>query len=444
MLWRKEKVVVRQQRTIKNQFIFEGIGIHTGAKVRTVFKPAPVGTGIIFRRVDLDPVVEIPAKAEFIDPGEVRRNTTLSNDGAQIHTVEHILAAASGMQIDNLVIDIDADEPPEPADGSVLELVESIKAAGIENQGVPAKYLKITTPVSYQKDDAELLAVPYDGFKVSYTIEYDSEFIGTQYFSLEIDPESFAKEIAPSRTFALMSDVEMLRKEGLIKGGSLDNAVVVDENGIMNDAPLRFHDEFVRHKILDIVGDLTLTGAPVEGHIIAIRSGHNYNLPFAKLLAKDLKNKQRTAGGPSNGNWDINMIMDIMPHRYPFLLVDRILELEDSKKVVGIKNVTINEPFFIGHFPGHPIMPAVLIIEAMAQVGGILLLSSVDNPEDYFVYFMTIDGAKFRKPVIPGDQLRFEVEMVSLKKKFCKMRGKAYVDGNVVAEAYLSSTIVKR
>ncbi len=436
--------MVRQQRTIKNPFIFKGIGIHTGIRVRTEFKPAPVGTGIVFRRIDLDPVVEIPAKAEFIDPGEVRRNTTLARDGVQIHTVEHILAAASGLQVDNLVIDIDADEPPEPADGSVLELVESIRAAGIENQGVPVKYLKITTPVSFYKDDVELLALPYEGFRVSYTIEYESEFIGTQYFSIDIDPDTFTSEIAPSRTFALMSDVEMLRKEGLIKGGSLDNAVVVDENGIMNDAPLRFPDEFVRHKILDIIGDLTLTGAPIEGHIIAVRSGHNYNLPFARLLAQDMKNKQRFTRGPGGGHWDINMIMDIMPHRYPFLLVDRILELEGSKRVVGIKNVTINEPFFTGHFPGQPIMPAVLIIEAMAQVGGILLLSSVDRPEDYLVYFMTIDKAKFRKPVIPGDQLRFELEMLSLKKKFCKMRGKAYVDGSVVAEATLSSTIVKR
>ena len=444
MLWRKEREVVRQQRTIKKQFSFEGIGIHTGAKVRTVFKPAPAGAGIVFRRIDLDPVVEIPARAEYIDPGEVKRNTTLTRDGAQIHTVEHILAAAAGMQVDNLIIDIDADEPPEPVDGSVMELVESIKAAGIENQGVPIKYLKITTPVSYYKDDVELVALPYDGFRVSYTIEYDSKFIGTQYFSVDIDPATFVSEIAPSRTFALMSDVEMLRKEGLIKGGSLDNAVVVDENGIMNETPLRFPDEFVRHKILDILGDLSLSGAPIEGHIIAVRSGHNYNLPFAKLLARDLKKKQQSATGPGRGKWDISTIMEIMPHRYPFLLVDRIIELEDNNKVVGIKNVTINEPFFIGHFPGHPIMPAVLIIEAMAQVGGILLLSSVENPEDYLVYFIKIDNAKFRKPVLPGDQIRFELEMLSLKRKFCKMRGKAYVDGNIVAEADLSSTIVKR
>jgi UDP-3-O-[3-hydroxymyristoyl] N-acetylglucosamine deacetylase/3-hydroxyacyl-[acyl-carrier-protein] dehydratase len=444
MLWRKEREVVRQQRTIKNQFKFEGVGIHTGKRVCTLFKPAPVGTGIIFRRIDLDPVVEIPVNAGNIDPGEVKRNTTLTRDGAQIHTVEHILAAVSGMQLDNIVIDIDGDEPPEPADGSVLELVESIKKAGIENQGVPVKYLKITTPISYYQDNVELLALPYEGFRISYTIDYESEYIGTQYCSIEIDPDTFAREIAPSRTFALMSDVEMLRKEGLIKGGSLENAVVVDENGIMNEDPLRYPDEFVRHKILDIIGDLSLAGAPIEGHIIAVRSGHNYNLPFAKLLAEDFENKQRNALRTSDGFWDINTIMDIMPHRYPFLLVDRIIELEDSKRVVGIKNVTINEPFFAGHFPEHPIMPAVLIIEAMAQVGGILLLSSVDNPEDYLVYFMTIDKAKFRKPVLPGDQLRFELEMISLKKKFCKMRGKAYVDGTVVAEADLSSTIVKR
>jgi UDP-3-O-[3-hydroxymyristoyl] N-acetylglucosamine deacetylase/3-hydroxyacyl-[acyl-carrier-protein] dehydratase len=212
----------------------------------------------------------------------------------------------------------------------------------------------------------------------------------------------------------------------------------------MNEGPLRFHDEFVRHKILDIIGDLTLVGASIEGHIVAVKSGHNYNLPFAQLLASEANSRQIPSAAPENGYWDINVIQEIMPHRYPFLLVDRILELEDRKRVVGIKNVSINEPFFSGHFPGHPIMPAVLIVEAMAQVGGILLLSSVDNPEKYLVYFMGIDNAKFRKPVMPGDQIIFELEMISLKKKFCKMKGKAFVDGAVVAEADLLSTIVKR
>ncbi|MDD3643665.1 MAG: bifunctional UDP-3-O-[3-hydroxymyristoyl] N-acetylglucosamine deacetylase/3-hydroxyacyl-ACP dehydratase [Candidatus Krumholzibacteria bacterium] len=436
--------MVRQQRTIKNVFVFEGTGLHTGEKVRTVFHPAPPGTGIVFRRIDLDPVVEIPARADFIYSGAVKRNTTLSRNGAQIHTVEHLLAAATGMQVDNLVIEIDADEPPEPTDGSCLELVEALRAAGIENQGVPIRPLKITSPVTYYRDGVQLLAVPYDGFRISFTIEYDSEHIGTQYRSLDITPSVFASEIAPARTFALMSDVEMLRSEGLIKGGSLENAVVVDENGIMNDEPLRFPDEFVRHKMLDIIGDLTLVGTPVEGHVIAVRSGHNYNLPFAKLLAKDREAKERALPGPKEGHWDIGVIQNIMPHRYPFLLVDRIIEFEDRRRVVGIKNVTINEPFFSGHFPGHPIMPAVLIIEAMAQVGGILLLSSVDNPEKYLVYFIGIDKAKFRKPVLPGDQLRFELEMIAIKRRFCKMRGRAFVDGAVVAEAELSSTIIDR
>jgi len=358
--------------------------------------------------------------------------------------VEHLLAAVSGLQIDNLLIEIDADEPPEPRDGSCLELVEAFKKAEIVNQGVPVRPLKITTPVTYYRDGVQLMALPYDGFRVSFTIEYESKHIGTQFRSIDITPEVFASEIAPARTFALMSDVEMLRSEGLIKGGSLENAVVVDENGIMNEEPLRFPDEFVRHKILDIIGDLALVGAPLEGHVIAVRSGHNYNLPFANLLARARAERERVAGGLASGHWDIGMIQNIMPHRYPFLLVDRIIELEDRKRVVGIKNVTINEPFFAGHFPGHPIMPAVLIIEAMAQIGGILLLSSVDNPEKYLVYFMGIDKAKFRKPVVPGDQVKFELEMLALKKRYCKMRGKALVDGSVVAEAELTSTIVNR
>jgi UDP-3-O-[3-hydroxymyristoyl] N-acetylglucosamine deacetylase/3-hydroxyacyl-[acyl-carrier-protein] dehydratase len=252
------------------------------------------------------------------------------------------------------------------------------------------------------------------------------------------------RDIAPARTFVLWSDVEVLKSQGLIKGGSLDNAIAVDSEGLVNKVPLRFPNEFVRHKILDLMGDLTLVGAPIEGHIIAVRSGHKHNLGFAKLLAQELRNQRKNAVMGEQEFWDINVIQKIMPHRYPFLLVDRILKLEDKKRVVGIKNVTINEPFFMGHFPGHPIMPAVLIIEAMAQVGGILLLSSVDTPERYLVYFIGIDKAKFRKPVVPGDQIRFELEMISLRKRFCKMRGIAYVDGQVVAEADLFSSIIDR
>jgi len=436
--------VVRQQRTIKKSFIYSGVGLHTGKKVRTVFKPAPADHGIVFRRTDLDPPVEIPAKVEFIHSDEIRRNTTITRDGADIHTVEHILAAASGLQIDNLLVEIDADEPPEPQDGSCSPLVEQLLEAGLENQGVPVRHFKISTPVVHMEDDIELVAVPYDGFRISFTINYDNPHIGTQYASYDLDPDVFIKEIAPSRTFVLMSDVEMLRSQGLIKGGSLENAIVVEENGIMNDGPLRFPDEFVRHKILDIIGDLTLVGAPIEGHVIAVRSGHQSNLRFAAKIGELVKQRDKTAIGGKKEYWDINIIKRIMPHRYPFLLVDRILELEDKKRVVGLKNVTVNEPFFIGHFPGHPIMPAVLIVEAMAQVGGILLLSSVDKPENYLVYFIGIDKAKFRRPVVPGDQLRFELEMMSLKRRFCKMKGTAFVEDDVVAEAELTSSIVNR
>jgi UDP-3-O-[3-hydroxymyristoyl] N-acetylglucosamine deacetylase/3-hydroxyacyl-[acyl-carrier-protein] dehydratase len=412
--------------------------------VRTVFRPAPPFTGIRFRRVDLSPPVEIPANVQFIHDGEIRRNTTLVNEGVVIHTVEHILAVASGLQIDNMFVDIDSDEPPEPRDGSCAPFVEALQKVGCENQGVPVRFLRITTPITFSDDGIELYALPYTGFKVTFTIEYQNPHIGIQHASFDLSPELFINEIAPARTFVLWSDVEMLKSEGLIKGGSLDNAIAVKADGIVNNVPLRFGNEFVRHKILDLLGDLNLVGAPIEGHIMAVRSGHKYNLKFARLLADELRAQQRNAVMGEQGFWDINVIQRIMPHRYPFLLVDRILTLEDKKRVVGIKNVTINEPFFVGHFPGHPIMPAVLIIEAMAQVGGILLLSSVDTPEKYLVYMIGIDKARFRKPVAPGDQIRFELEMLSLRKRFCKMKGTASVDGQIVAEAELLSSIVVR
>lgn len=436
--------MVRQQRTIKHPVIYEGIGLHTGRSVRTVFHPASAFTGIKFRRVDLDPPVEIPVNVGSIHEGEVRRNTTLAAGGALIHTVEHILATASGLQIDNMIVEIDSDEPPEPRDGSCAPLVDALMKVGFDNQGVPARFLKITKPLSFSENGVELHALPYDGFKISFTIEYQNPHIGVQYDCLEITPEIFVREIAPARTFVLWSDVELLKSQGLIKGGSLENAIAVDSTGIVNKVPLRFPNEFVRHKILDLIGDLSLVGRPIEGHIIAVRSGHRYNLGFARLLAAELAEREKGEARVQQGAWDINDIQKIMPHRYPFLLVDRILLLEDKKRVVGIKNVTINEPFFVGHFPGHPIMPAVLIIEAMAQTGGILLLSSVDTPEEYLVYFTSIDNARFRRPVVPGDQIRFELEMVSLRKRFCKMKGTAYVDGQIVAEAELLSSIVDR
>ena len=436
--------MVRQQRTIKKAFSYDGVGLHTGKQVHTMIRPAPATSGIVFKRVDMDPPVEIPADIDHVHEEEVRRNTTITKDGVDIHTVEHLLATASGLQVDNLLVEIDADEPPEPRDGSCLPLVEAFTKVGFENQGVPVNIFKVTSPIAHAENDIELVAIPHDGFRVSFTIDYDNPHIGTQYASYELDPDVFINDIAPSRTFALMSDVEMLKSQGLIKGGSLENAIVVSDDGLLNKDPLRFEDEFVRHKILDIVGDLSLVGMPVEAHVIAVRSGHQSNLRFSKKLSEAAKRMSKSAAGFTGDFWDINVIQQIMPHRYPFLLVDRILELEDKKRVVGLKNVTINEPFFIGHVPGHPIMPAVLISEAMAQGGGILLLSTVDKPEKYLVYFIGIDKAKFRRPVVPGDQLRFELEMISLKKRFCKMKGVASVEGKVVAEAELTSSIVDR
>jgi UDP-3-O-[3-hydroxymyristoyl] N-acetylglucosamine deacetylase/3-hydroxyacyl-[acyl-carrier-protein] dehydratase len=281
---------------------------------------------------------------------------------------------------------------------------------------------------------------------VTFTIEYPNAYHGTQHATYDITPEVFAKEIAPARTFVLERDVEALRAKGMIRGGSLRNAVVVKPDGVMNEDGLRFEDEMVRHKILDFLGDLTLLGRPARGHFLSIKSGHASNVRFVQRLAAaagEPSGSADAANGSGPVSLDITAIERIMPHRYPFLLVDRILSLEPAR-VVGIKNVTINEPFFVGHFPGHPIMPAVLIVEAMAQCGGVLLLNRVERPKEKLVYFMGIDNAKFRKPVRPGDQLRFELTLLRLKQRICKMEGKAYVDGDLVAEAELLSSIVDR
>jgi UDP-3-O-[3-hydroxymyristoyl] N-acetylglucosamine deacetylase/3-hydroxyacyl-[acyl-carrier-protein] dehydratase len=279
---------------------------------------------------------------------------------------------------------------------------------------------------------------------LSFGIDYDDPLIGRQEATFVLSPATFRTEIAPARTFALKKDVPMLQAMGLARGGTMRNALVVDDGHLLGDQRLRFPDEFVRHKILDLLGDLYLLGMPIQGHIEAYRSGHAANVAFTALLAKRERRQPRIYPPRQPLHWDIGSIMEIMPHRYPFLLVDRIADLEPGKRVVGYKNVTINEPFFEGHFPGHPIMPAVLIIEAMAQTGGVLLLSSVDDPEGKLVYFSGIDGARFRQPVTPGDQLRFELEMIKLKGPVCRMKGTAYVGGEKVAEAELMSTIVER
>jgi UDP-3-O-[3-hydroxymyristoyl] N-acetylglucosamine deacetylase/3-hydroxyacyl-[acyl-carrier-protein] dehydratase len=434
---------MRQQKTIGSEFVLKGIGLHTGNEVSLRFKPAPPGAGITFAAQTKNGVVEIPADIRSVPSNTVSpRNTTLTQKDVSIHTVEHLLAACYGLQIDNLIIEITGNEPPVPSTGSYEAYVRAFKEIGLVNQGAPAAYLQIDRPITYRTEDVELFAVPADTFRISFTIQYPNRHIGTQYATFDITPDVFEKEISPARTFVLSSDVDRLRSMGLIKGGSLENAIVFTDEGMVNNEPLRFPDECVRHKVLDLIGDLSLLGQPIQGHVHAVKAGHSSNLQFVRKLW-ELKERKRRAARPGEG-WDISMIQEIMPHRYPFLLVDRILELEDKKRVVGIKNVTINEPFFAGHFPGHPIMPAVLIIEAMAQVGGVLFLNAVDNPDRYLVYFSRIDKARFRKPVRPGDQLRFEIELLALKLRVSRMKGLAYVGDDLVAEAELLANLVPK
>ena len=437
--------MIRQQRTIAREFVLSGQGLHTGNSVTMRVKPAPAGTGIRFLRVDMDPPVEIPALVTSIpQDAPAQRNTSISAGAVEIHTVEHVLATCYGLQIDNLLIEIDGNEPPEPTNGTYAGYVRAFEEAGLVSQGAPADIFAVDRPVTLKENGIEINAVPADDFRVSFTIQYANPQIGTQYASFTVSPEVFEKEIAPARTFVIYDDVERLRSMGLIKGGNLRNAVVFTNDGVMNEESLRFPDECVRHKILDLIGDLSLLGAPIRGHVHAIKSGHAANVRFVRKLYELHQGRKRAAGDTPAGVWDINLIQQIMPHRYPFLLVDRILKLEDRKRVVGIKNVTINEPFFSGHFPGHPIMPAVLIIEAMAQTGGVMLLNTVDDPRKYLVYFTRVDKAKFRRPVLPGDQLRFELEMKTLRRGMCTMQGYAYVDDKLAAEAELSSVIVER
>lgn len=439
--------MLRHQRTIRERVEFPGIGLHTGAQTAVEFLPAEPNTGIVFRYKEGKKVVEIPATIEHVPENEpFMRNTMLAKDGVRLYTVEHVLSTLYGLSIDNCIVEIHGPEPPEPEDGSCKAFVDAILAVGIVEQGPPAAYYEVNKPVQWhrEKEGIGVSAIPYDGFRVSFTIKYDNAVIGTQYASYDITPEIFANEIAPARTFALKEEVDYLRAQGLIKGGTLKNAVVVDDDKILNDEPLRFPDEFVRHKILDLIGDLSLFGLPIRGHVISLKSGHHLNVQFVRKMASYERGTNPVYGKKKPTHWDIAAIMDILPHRYPFLLVDRVLEVTPGERAVGLKNVSINEPFFQGHFPGHPIMPGVLVIEAMAQTGGVLLMSMVEQPQTKLVYFSSIDNAKFRRPVLPGDQLIFELEMLRFKRNICKMRAVAKVGGEIVTEADLVAAVVDR
>ena len=434
----------RPQRTISGPIQIEGIGLHTGERGLMRFVPGAVDSGVRFVRVDLAgrPEIEVRPENAHFDPRAGRR-TILQENGVQVHTMEHVLAAVAGLGIDNLRIETSSMEVPEGHDGSAAPIARALMQAGIVDQDRPVRHVKIAKPVKWSENGVELSAVPYQGFRITFTIEYEHPLIGRQTTSMEIDRDTFLEQIAPARTFVLERDLEGLREKGWIKGGRLESAVVVGRDKILNPEPLRFPDEFVRHKVLDLLGDLFLLGGPVLGHITALRSGHQGHVAFVKHMKETLPLPGRRAGG-SREEWDITAIMDILPHRYPFLLVDRITRLEEGKFVEGIKNVTINEPFFAGHFPGHPIMPAVLIVEAMAQVGGMLLLNSVQDPNDKLMYFMGIDGAKFRRPVTPGDQLRMKITLLKLKNRISKMHGEAFVGDQLVAEADLLATVVDK
>jgi len=435
----------RCQTTLREPAAYSGIGLHLGKETTIRFMPAPADTGIVFVRTDVESrprILVCPENVRQVE--EQSRRTTLGEDYYEVHTVEHVLSALYGLEIDNALIELDSDEPPEPADGSVRSYVDVLMKAGrIELEGTTRRILRIEKPVSVDAFGATITAVPYTGLRISFTIDYDNPVLGTQYISLDVTPEVFVSDIAPARTFCLYRDVQHLIEKNLIKGGTLENAIVVGEEGILNDEPLRFPDEFVRHKVLDLIGDLSLLGARLQGHVISAKSGHASNV---KLVDRIRETHRSTPGTPplSEKVWDIQDIMNLLPHRYPFLLVDRILEVEPDRRIVGLKNVSINEPFFTGHFPGSPIMPGVLVVEAMGQVGGLMLFNSVDVPTDWLVYFTGLDKVRFRNPVRPGDQVIFELEMLQRRGPVCRMQGTAKVDGKIVVEAQLMAMLVKK
>jgi len=438
-------VIQERQRTIGGPAELRGRGLHTGEESVVRFLPAGPNSGVRFVRTDLPGRPSIPARIAFaVDHRDNPRRTTLDNGTVEIGTVEHLLAAIAGLGIDNLDIEISSSEPCEP-DGSARPFLEALEKAGVVEQEDLRHYYETKRPISLQDNGTQRILLPHEGFRVTFTIDYPDTLVGTQYASFDLDTDVFRQEIAPARTFALMEDVEPLRKAGLIKGGSLSNALVVTKDEIKSDEPLRWPDEPVRHKILDLIGDLSLLGMPVKGHVICVRGGHAVNVAFVKRLMEEAKKSYRwREPGQKSISLDIQQIEEIMPHRYPFLLIDRVIDLVDRDHVTAIKNVTMNEPFFQGHFPGHPIMPAVLIIESMAQAGGVLLLNTVERPETKLMYFMSIDNAKFRRPVRPGDTLRLELKLVKLKGRFCKMHGEAFVEDDLVAEADLLSTVRDR
>jgi len=428
------------QKTIEKSVSYEGISLHLGEKVKVTLEPAPPDQGIVFVREDLPGSPSIKARASNVV--ENHRGTTIGEKEVKIITVEHILAALCGMEIDNITIRMSGQEFPA-GDGSALCWVELINSAGILSQDKPKKFFEVKEPLWMEENGRQLVVLPSDEFKITYVVDFPSSPLKSQFAEFVINRDTFIREIAPSRTFGFMREVEDLKKRGLIQGGSLENAVVIDERGVVNREGLRFPNEPVRHKILDLIGDLYLVGRSLKAHVIAVKAGHLFNVKLAKKLEKIMDEKKEKKRQSENlPLFTTKEIEKILPHRYPFLLVDKILSMGE-REIVGIKNFTINEPFFSGHFPGHPVVPAALIVEAMAQVAGVYLLNKSEN-QGKLAYFAGIDKARFRRPVFPGDTLLTKVKILTLKKTFGKVEAESFVGEEKVAEALFIFSLVER
>ncbi len=465
-----------QQHTLKNPVSYSGIGLHSGNKVSLTIVPAPANSGLRFRRTDLDGKPEIEARAEYVT--DTQRSTTLAKGAVKIHTVEHVLASLAAVGIQNAVIELDANEPPI-ADGSAREFARLIRDAGMVAQTETVEPFKVTAPLELTVGETQMAVFPHNGFKITCTSS-DRGGRFTQFFSVEITPETWDKEISHARTFCFYEEIEFLIRNGLIKGGSLENAIVIRDDAILTTEPLRYREEFVRHKILDIIGDLALVGRPIHAHVIAVRPSHHANTELARALIaqmrKPLEAAQTFAPPPSpaperspekpaerrnqaantvshskdstealirdGATLDIMQVMQVLPHRPPFLMVDRVTRIEGNK-ITALKQVTIGEPYFEGHFPGHPIMPGVLQLEAIAQVAGILMMRQAENAGK-LAYFMSAEDVKWRKPVRPGDTLVIEVEMTKSRGKIGKARGVCSVNGEAVSEADVTFMLMDR
>ncbi|WP_299001916.1 bifunctional UDP-3-O-[3-hydroxymyristoyl] N-acetylglucosamine deacetylase/3-hydroxyacyl-ACP dehydratase [uncultured Tenacibaculum sp.] len=459
----------KKQKTIQNEITLSGVGLHTGNQVTMVFKPAPENHGFAFKRVDLEGSPIIEAKAEYVT--NTQRGTNLEKNGVQIQTSEHVLAAAVGLDIDNLLIEVNASEPPI-MDGSSKFFIEALEEAGIVEQEAEVEEYVVKEIISYKDEvtGSEIILMPADEYQITTMVDFGTKILGTQNATLD-KISDFKEEISAARTFSFLHEIETLLENDLIKGGDLNNAIVyvdkelsdstmqklkkafnkenitVKPNGVLDNLTLHWANEAARHKLLDVIGDLALTGTRIKGKVIANKPGHSVNTTFAKKLAKIIKQEKRNNVPTFDLNqpplMDIHKIMDILPHRPPFLLIDRIIELSD-KHVVGMKNVTMNEDFFVGHFPGAPVMPGVLQVEAMAQCGGVLVLNTVPDPENYLTYFMKMDNVKFKQKVLPGDTLIFKSELITpIRRGIAHMQAYAYANGKLVCEAELMAQISK-